>query len=457
DHKYDPFSQRDFYQLFAFFNNVPEVGNGGAEPNAPPLAKFLTAAEESKAVELERLLEVARHEVVTLKQKFEPPLDPIKAAEETVASLEKEQKQFLEDLPTTMVMAEMEKPRDTFILTRGLYNQPGAKVNADVPAVLPPLPADAPKDRLALARWLVSPDNPLTSRVTVNRFWKMHFGRGLTDTVDDLGTQGESPTHPDLLDWLATEFIRDDWDVKALQKLIVTSATYRQSSKIQPELRQSDPENRLLARAPRLRLPAETIRDQALFASGLLVHKIGGRSVKPYQPPGVWDGVAYKLKYEQGHGEDLYRRSMYTFWKRTVPPPSMMLLDAPSRDICLTARSSTNTPLQSLLLMNDTTYVEAARFIGQRMLLEGGTSSDERLTYGYRLVLPSAPDVEDLKILSKALDRYLRKYGEDRTAAKKLVGVGESPADKRLDTDELAAYTAIGSVILNLDKTITRD
>ncbi len=457
DHKFDPISQRDFYQLFAFFNNVPEVGNGGAEPNAPPLARVLTVADEAKAVEYEKRVETARGELGTLKQQPEAPEDQIVEAKERVAALEKEQKQFLKGFPTTMVMAEMEKPRDTFILTRGLYNQPGAQVGADVPAALPPLPADAPKNRLTLARWLVSPENPLTSRVTVNRFWKMYFGRGLVSTVDDLGTQGEAPTHPELLDWLATEFVRRGWDVKAMQRLIVTSATYRQSSRTTVELRRVDPENLLLARAPRLRLPAEFVRDQALFASGLLVPKIGGPSVKPYQPPGVWDGVAYKLKYEQGHGEDLYRRSMYSFWKRTIPPPAMTLLDAPSRDLCHPSRSSTNTPLQSLLLMNDTTYVEAARFLGQRMILEGGASPEERLAYGYRLVLVGAPSPEDLKILRAALDRYLRKYGEDKAAAEKLVAVGESPPDKQLDVDELAAYTAIGSVILNLDKTITRE
>jgi hypothetical protein len=259
------------------------------------------------------------------------------------------------------------------------------------------------------------------------------------------------------LDWLATEFVRRGWDVKAMQRLIVTSATYRQSSRTTPELRRVDPENLLLARAPRLRLPAEVVRDQALFASGLLVPKIGGPSVKPYQPPGVWDGVAYKLKYKQGHGEDLYRRSMYTFWKRTVPPPAMTLLDAPSRDLCHPSRSSTNTPLQALLLMNDTTYVEAARFLGQRMILEGGASPEERLAYGYRLVLAAAPSPEDLRILRAALDRYLGKYGQDKATAKKLVAVGESPPDKQLDVDELAAYTAIGSVMLSLDKTITRE
>lgn len=457
DHKYDPFSQREFYQLFAFFNNVPEVGNGGAEPNAPPLARVLTEKDEAEGAELNKRLETARGKLGVLKLQPEPPGNQIVEAEERVAALEKEQKQFLEGFPTTMVMAEMEKPRDSFILTRGLYNQPDAKVSADVPAALPPLPADAPKNRLTLARWLVSPENPLTARVAVNRFWKMYFGRGLASTVDDLGTQGEPPTHPELLDWLATEFVRRGWDMKAMQRLIVTSATYRQSSRTTPELRRRDPENRLLARASRLRLPAEFVRDQALAASGLLVRKIGGPSVKPYQPPGVWDGVAYKLKYEQGHGEDLYRRSIYTFWKRTVPPPAMTLLDAPSRELCTPSRSSTNTPLQSLLLMNDTTYVEAARFLGQRMILEGGASPEERLTYGYRLVLASVPEGEDLKILHAALKRYLRKYGEDKAEAEKLGAVGESPPDKRIAAEELAAYTAIGSVILNLDKTITRE
>ncbi len=457
DHKYDPLSQTDFYQLFAFFNNVPEVGNGGARPNAPPLARHLTAAEETRAAELEGRLDAARREVHTLKQRADSPADLIKAAEEKAAALEKELQKFLEGMPSTMVMAELDMPRDTFVLTRGEYSKPGARVSADVPAILPPLPAAAPKNRLALARWLVSPHHPLTARVTVNRFWMMYFGRGLVRTVDDLGTQGEPPTHPDLLDWLATEFIRSGWDLKAMQKQIVTSATYRQSSRTTPAARRADPDNLLLARASRLRLPAEFVRDQALFAGGLLVPKVGGPSVNPYQPPGVWDGVAYKVKYVQGHGEDLYRRSIYTFWKRTVPPPAMTILDAPSREICRPSRSTTNTPLQSLLLMNDTTYVEAARFLGQRMILEGGSSSPQRLEYGFRLVLASAPKADELRILHAALERYLRRYSQDRAAVEKLLAVGESPPDQRLEAAELAAYTAIGSVILNLDQTITRE
>ena len=266
------------------------------------------------------------------------------------------------------------------VLMRGAYDKPGEKVQPGVPAVLPPLPAGAPNNRLGFAQWLVDPANPLTARVTVNRFWQMYFGTGLVKTVEDFGSQGEWPSHPELLDWLATEFVRTGWDVKAMQKLIVTSATYRQSSKVTPELLQRDPENRLLARGPRFRLPAEMIRDQALAVAGLLVEKLGGPSVKPYQPAGLWKELAMQdMDYVQSKGDDLYRRSLYTFWKRTVAPPDDDDFDAAERETCVVRETRTNTPLQALDLMNDVTFVEAARVLGQRMMKEGGATPDARL------------------------------------------------------------------------------
>jgi hypothetical protein len=353
-------------------------------------------------------------------------------------------------------MEEMPVPRDTFVLTRGEYNRRGEKVNPGVPASLPPLSPGVANDRLGFARWLVSPVNPLTARVAVNRYWQMYFGNGLVKTVDDFGSQGEWPSHPELLDWLATEFVRSGWDVKALQKTIVTSATYRQSSNVAPALRQKDPENRLLARGPRGRLPAELIRDQALAVSGLLVEKVGGPSVRPYQPAGLWKELTGAEEYVQGHGEDLYRRSMYTFWKRTVAPPAMITFDAAPRETCVVRESRTNTPLQALILMNDVTFVEAARGLAQRALKEQ-KDPDGRIELLFRLVLARRPREAERKVLLDALEHHRAHYQKERDRALRLLAVGESRRDDTLDVSELAAYTAVASVILNLDETITRE
>ena len=364
-------------------------------------------------------------------------------------------------IPTTMVMQEMEKPRDTFLLIRGQYNQKGEKVTPGTPAVLPALP-NMTANRLALAKWLVDPAHPLTARVTVNRFWEMHFGQGLVRTPDNFGTQGERPTHPELLDWLATEFIRSGWDVKAMQRLIVTSATYRQSSKASPALLERDPENRLLARAPRLRLQAEFIRDQALAVSGLLVPKIGGASVKPYQPPRLWEELAFgggfsAQTYEQDHGDKLYRRSMYTFWKRTSPPPSLQAFDAPEREFCMVSRSNSNTPLQALVLMNDPTYVEASRKFAERLLTQTSATPKDRVMIAFRMALVRPPKSAEVQALVDLYQGQLERYQKDRGAAEKLLGVGESPRDPKLDVAELAAWTGVCNVLLTLDEAITRN
>ncbi len=314
--------------------------------------------------------------------------------------------------PTVMVMAERPERKDTFILQRGAYNMHGDKVNPGVPAVLSPLPSgvpkDAPRNRLGFAEWLVSPQNPLLARVTVNRFWQLYFGTGLVKTTEDFGRQGEWPSHPELLDWLATDFIENKWDVKRLQKLIVTSAAYRQSSAATPELIQRDPENRLLARGPRYRLPAEMIRDQALSAAGLLVEKVGGPSVKPYQPAGLWKEISMQdMDYTQGTGADLYRRSLYTFWKRTVAPPMQANFDSAMRESCVVRDSRTNTPLQALNLMNDITFVEAARFLGQRMLTEAPADPERRLSYGFQLATGRKPNATEAEILRSNLQYHL--------------------------------------------------
>ncbi len=362
----------------------------------------------------------------------------------------------------TMVMMELGKPRDTFVLARGDYRNKTEKVTPGVPAILPPLPKDEKVNRLTLAKWLLDPSHPLTSRVAVNRFWQMYFGHGIVKTAEDFGVQGEPPVHPELLDWLATEFIRTGWDVKAMQKLIVTSATYRQSSRVTPELREKDPENRLLARGPRHRLPAETVRDNALAVSGLLNGEIGGRSVLPYQPPGLWEEMAFgdgfsMQEYVQSHGKDLYRRSMYTFWKRTVPPAAMATFDAPDREKCVARRAVTNTPLQALVTLNDPTYVEAARALAERTLREGGKDAQSRIVYAFRLALARKPLAQEAKVLRDLLTRQLTNYRKDKKAASELLRVGESKWDKRLDASELAAWTMVANAILNLDETITKE
>ena len=388
--------------------------------------------------------------------------ESLRTAYRELKALQARKDDLVKQIPTTMVMAEMKKPRDTFILARGDYRNQTDKVQPGVPAMLPPLPKDAPLNRLTLAKWLVDPGHPLTARVAVNRYWQSYFGVGLVKTQEDFGVQGEPPVNPELLDWLATEFIRTGWNVKGMQRLIVTSATYRQSSKTTEALREKDPENRLLARGPRVRLQAELIRDTALAASGLLNDAIGGPSVMPYQPKGIWEELAFGdgfsgQAYEQSHGADLYRRGMYTLWKRTAPPASFATFDAPDREKCTARRAQTNTPLQALALLNDPTYVEASRALAQRALLEGGKDANARIAYAFRLATARKPGKQEMKVLRALLDGRLEAYRQDRAAALKLLAVGESPRNPRLDVSELAAYTTVTSVIFNLDETITKD
>jgi hypothetical protein len=366
------------------------------------------------------------------------------------------------EAPTVMVMQEMATPRETHILVRGAYDVPGEKVEPGVPEeLLGAWPAGAPKNRLGLAQWLTKPNNPLTSRVVVNRFWQQLFGTGIVKTSDNFGMQGEWPSHPELLDWLACEFVDSGWNVKALMKRMVLSATYRQDSSASPELIERDPENRLLARGPRFRLPAEVIRDQALQISGLLKPHVGGPSVYPYQPADLYKGIVVAAnypgtKYVESKGDDLYRRSLYTFWKRTVPHPTMNVFDAPDREVCIVKRNITNTPLQALTLLNDPIFVEAARKLAERSIKEGGAAPQARLAFAFRLATGRAPGESEMDILQKSLNRMLAAYAADESGARSLIAIGSSTSDPSIPASELAAYTAVANIILNMDEVITK-
>lgn len=424
------------------------TGNGQLPPN---ILAILELPPEKRSADQTAELEKFYREMTD---------NPIKRAVSDVAIAMKRYQDFENGLPTTMVMREIAAPRDTFILARGEYDKPGEQVTAATPAFLPPLPDGAPTDRLSLARWLVSPDHPLTARVYVNRMWEHFFGIGIVKSSENLGSQADWPSHPQLLDWLATEFVRIGWDMKDIQKKIVMSATYRQSSAVTPDRLQRDPENRLLARGPRFRLQAELIRDQALAISGLLNDKIGGPSVRPYMPEGVWNettryGDLQNYKHDVDSG--LYRRTMYTIWKRTAGPPTLMLFDAPSREVCTVSRSRTNTPLQALAILNEVTYVEAARQLAVRMMTQGGSIPEDRLTHGFRLATTRFPESDELQILLDGLKADWEHYQVDTKAAEELISAGESKAPPDLNSAELAAYTLAANVILNLDEVITRE
>jgi mono/diheme cytochrome c family protein len=378
-----------------------------------------------------------------------------------LAAVEKERADVEKAMPSTLVFKERKDERPAYVLKRGEYDQRGAKVGRATPLFLPPQPADAPRNRLGLARWLVDPKHPLTARVAVNRFWQQVFGTGIVKTTEDFGTQGELPSHPQLLDWLALQFIDDGWDVKKFMKRLVMSQTYRQSAKATPDRLAKDPANRLLPRGPRFRLDAEELRDQALFVSGLLVEKVGGPSVKPPQPAGLWEAVGYSgsntVHFVADKGaEKVHRRSMYTFWKRTSAPPQMTTFDAPSRESCTVRRERTNTPLQALEMMNEVQFVEASRALAERGMREGGAKPEERLAYVFRLATARRPDSKELAELLSAYKDHLAVYTKDVAAARKLIAVGESKPDAKLDPSELAALTMAANLILNLDEVINK-
>ncbi|MGE0756210.1 MAG: PSD1 and planctomycete cytochrome C domain-containing protein [Pirellulaceae bacterium] len=473
DHKYDPLTQREFYQLFAYFNNLPEQGISGGRKNAAPLLDLATPEQTARIGELQAKIAALDKQLVALKSvqaagsgtaadasPATAEADPGRREElmrERTALAEEQSR--LSAATSVMVMQEMDAPRETFTLVRGQYDQLGERVTPGTPAFLPPLPDGAPANRLGLARWLVDPHHPLTSRVAVNRLWRHLFGRGLVATVEDFGVQGELPTHPALLDWLAVEFVESGWDVKQLIRGLVLSATYRQSSRIDAELLRRDAPNHWLARMSRYRLDAEVIRDSALAAAGLLVDRVGGPSVKPYQPADLWKHITYDTKNTQYYvlstGEGLCRRSLYTYWKRQIPPPTMQLLDAPSRETCVLRRQRTNTPLQALALLNETQFVEAARELGRRMLEEASADRD-RVRFGFRLVTARWPAEHELHELLALLGDERAAFRARPAAARELLQVGavQRPVD---DASELAAWTMLGNTLLNLDEFLTRE
>lgn len=430
-----------------------------AVSTADGLGEWVDLPENIRGVLLKQTDQVKSDEQMTLQRFYRQSfVAEVQDLAKLLESQRKAKQDFVNGITVTMVMQEMEKPRDTFFLVRGNFQQHGEKVTPGVPKAIFPMPAEYPANRLGLAKWMVHPDNPLVSRVTVNHFWQHYFGNGLVKTAEDFGSQGEWPSHPELLDWLAAEFVRSSWNIKALQRLIVTSATYRQAAALTVEASHRDPENRLLARFPRMRLDAEAIRDTALAVSGLLNPKLGGPSVYPYQPPGLWEAVAFEdtRKYVQSQGAENYRRGIYTYWRRSLPYPSLITFDAPTRETCTVKRPRTNTPLQALTLMNDPVYVEASRAFGQRIIREGGPTLESRLAYAFRTCLGRLPTKAEREVLERAYRTHFQHFESDRVGAAKLVHAGASEPDFNLDVCELAAWTMIGTTLLNLDETITK-
>lgn len=380
--------------------------------------------------------------------------------QQEIAKLAAEKDAIEKTTPTTLVFKEKADIRPAYLLKRGEYDRKGDKVERGTPSFLPPLPEGAPKNRLGLAQWLTDPKHPLTTRVAVNRFWQQFFGTGLVKTAEDFGSQGEPPTHPELLDWLSVQFADDGWDIKKTVKRMVTSAAYRQSAKVTKDRLARDPANRFMSRGPRFRLDAEMLRDQALFAGGLLVEKVGGPSVKPPQPSGLWEAVAFTgsntgiFKADMGH-EKVHRRSMYTFWKRTAHPPQMGTLDAPSREACIVRRERTNTPLQALMMMNEQLFVEASRGLAERTLKEA-PDTEARLRHLFRIMTSRLPDDVELAILKSTLQEHLAKYRADPKAAQALIRAGTLPPNPAYNGEELAAWTMLGNLVLNLDEVINR-
>ena len=391
-----------------------------------------------------------------LRDYFVTSGNPLKPLKEKLAKLESELERRV---PATMVMKDMPKPRKTHVLDRGQYDQPKEEVPANTPDVFPAMDESMSGNRLGFAQWLTSSQHPLTARVAVNRYWQRLFGIGLVKTSEDFGVQGDLPSHPELLDWLAAEFIDSGWDVQHIQRLMLTSATFKQSAKIADKGAVKDPENRLLARGPRMRLDGEEVRDMVLQASGLLVNHIGGPSVYPYQPAGLWlelnNRPGYSKAYPQGAGEDLYRRSLYTFWKRTVPSPMMTTFDAPQREFCTSRRSRTNTPLQALMLLNAPQFVEAARYLGQAMIQHGGQEIDQQITYAFRLLTSRQPSDAELAILREAYQEQLAAGEGSKTALINLA-VGDSEVSSEVPGNQLAAATEVARLIMNLSEVITK-
>jgi hypothetical protein len=506
DHKYDPLTNKDYYQLFAFFNQTSVDGAGG-DPKRPPNLAFNTAESEARLARLqaeisglERPMAARRTELEPLQPDWEtatlarlassPPADDAqkelasllatpgdtrdeatkkkiaeaylhsdtayRSASERLKRAKEDVKKLDADTVKVMVMEDMAETRKTFMLKTGLYNQPGEEVSAAVPEFLFDMADDAPRNRLGLARWLTDPRHPLMARVTVNRIWAEFFGKGLVKTTENFGAQGEKPSHPELLDWLAVDFIERGWDVKALVRLMVTSATYRQSSDVDEGRLAIDPENRFLSRGARFRMPSWMIRDQALAAGGLLFSKLGGPPVKPYQPDGLWQEFSFgNLKYEPGTGEDLYRRSLYTYWRRIVAPP--MFFDSSTRQTCSVKAPRTNTPLHALATLNDPTYVEAARAMAERLLLMPGATDRSRIDAAFRYALTRPAGEEEIALLEKSIARLRREFATVPETARAYLAVGESTPTLGIAPTEHAAYAALCLSILNTDEALTKE
>ena len=430
DHKYDPISQREFYQLFALFNNLDEKGfinnlRGSAEPRI----RYRNSEYERRKKQIEASVE---------------------KAERRKAEIERLESEF----PFVMVMRD-DKPRKAFVLQRGQYDAPGAEVEPGLLSAFSAVPKDIPMNRLALARWLTDGRHPLTARVLVNRLWEQLFGTGIVKSSENLGVQTDWPSHPQLLDWLAADFVETGWNIKRLFRQLVMSATYRQGAATNEKRLRLDPENRLLSRGPRTRLAAEMVRDQALFLSGLMVEKHGGPSMWVYQPAGLWREVEKRGTFKQDHGEKLYRRSLYSRIRRTVAHPSMLLFDAPSREVCMVKRAHTNTPLQALALMNEVTYVEASRKFAERMM-ENGTTTEERIAWAFRAATARQPKRGELALLTDGYERRLSRFRDQPKEAEQLLGQGESPLNGSFGQAEVAALTTVANVILNLDELINK-
>lgn len=517
DHKYDPLTQEDYYCLMDAFNRVPETGTPQYMSKrirvAAPFLELPTEENKQKFAEYEANLAVLDKQVSTIVDAaFEgwrlgltadgESSDAKELPEATIALLKKPEaertdedkkkldqglRKFFDDkvrksindkfpviaeatsvrnqlndyrgdrLPRVMIMSD-EKPRETFVLSRGEYLKPTTKVAFNVPKFLPPLPADAPRNRLGLAQWLMSPEHPLTARVQINRMWQNLFGQGIVKTAEDFGVQSEYPIHLDLLDWLAVEFRESGWDMKGIQRVILNSATYRQSSRLSPALKAHDIENRLFARASRFRMPSMILRDWSLAAAQLLDRRLAGAPVYPYQPDAIWESLAITKErdftYPDSSGPDLYRRSLYTFWRRTVGPANMF--DASNRQTCRVRSSLTSTPLHALTTLNDPTWVEAARVLAEHSM-QRSADVDQQLTFAFRQILVRPPTEKDLTLLQNAFQKQLGFYSQDAAAAQAFVETGKAPRDKSLDVAKHAAMSAVCLTLLNLDEAITRE
>lgn len=474
DHKYDPITAKDFYRLFAYFNNLdapPETGGRSGTDFLrglqPPYINLTTPEQEATLEDREKAVMAAASRVRKGKRALREVADEaeretltreLQRAEKALQEARSSKDQFVMSLPAAMIMKEREDRRPAHILIRGAYDNPGERVERGTPAFLPASKSlGTPQTRLDLAEWFVDRENPLTARVAVNRFWQQLFGAGIVKTSEDFGSQGEWPSHPDLLDYLAVSFMDSAWDIKALLKQIVLSKTYRQASEATPEEFKKDPENRLLARGSRYRMDSEMIRDQILATSGLLNGEMFGKSVKPPQPAGLWKSVSmpssYPKEFEPDKGGNIYRRSVYTFWKRGMPPPQMTILNAPTREACIARRERTNTPLQALLLMNEQEFIKAARHLAHRLLTDV-EEEGRRLTILYETITSRLPDAAEKKTLLDAYEDLLGIYEEDAALAKQLAQ-GMEPAEGHSHA-ELAAWTMLATSLYNLDITKTR-